>query len=204
MLPNPVDFDAIDRVVRQDNRQWIGQGPHLLAIGRLTREKGFDLLLQAFAEVRANYCTADLTIVGAGIEEARLKAQCRGLGLDACVRFTGPISQPASWFTDANLFVLSSREEGLPNALLEAAAAGVPIVALPASGGIAELLSDRQGVWLAQEITASALTSSLLTALQSLRQEERFVHGWVDAFRMDRAIKQYEELIDEFLDGGLS
>jgi glycosyltransferase involved in cell wall biosynthesis len=96
--------------------------------------------------------------------------------------------------------VLSSRHEGLPNALLEAAAAGLPIVALPASGGLVDLLRGQPGVWLAEEITAGALAASLLAALQSLRPGERFVHRFADQFGMDRAICAYEELIDRTLD----
>ena len=62
--------------------------------------------------------------------------------------------------------MLPSRHEGLPNALLEAAAAGLPIVAMPASGGVVELLRDQPGVWLAPEISAEALAASLLAALK--------------------------------------
>jgi len=73
------------------------------------------------------------------------------------------------------LFVLSSRHEGLPNALLEAAAGGLPIVALPASGGIVDLLRDQPGVWLAPEVSTEALADSLRTALRALRPGEKLL-----------------------------
>jgi glycosyltransferase involved in cell wall biosynthesis len=95
--------------------------------------------------------------------------------------------------------VLPSRHEGLPNALLEAAAAGLPIVALPACEGLVELLRGQLGVWLAPEISAEALAASLLSALHALQPNERFAHPFVEAFRLDRAIEAYESLIDQSL-----
>jgi glycosyltransferase involved in cell wall biosynthesis len=201
VVPNPVDVATIRGVMDDARKQWTGPGPHLLAVGRLCREKGFDLLLTAFADVRAKYPQAELTIAGWGIEEAGLRAQCRALGMDTSVQFTGHIAQTASWFPGASLFVLSSREEALPNALLEAAAGGLPMVALPACGGIADLLAGLQGVWLAPEISAKALASSLLTALENLRPGERFAHEWVSEFRLDCAIERWQELIDRTLIG---
>jgi glycosyltransferase involved in cell wall biosynthesis len=89
----------------------------------------------------------------------------------------------------------------LPNALLEAAAGGLPIVALPASEGVADLLRGQPGAWLASEVSADALASSLLEALISLSPRQRFGHPFIDQFRIDRAIRAYENLIDAVLLG---
>ncbi len=126
VLPNPLDVDAIRDAIRESPSLWTGPGPHLLAVGRLAREKGFDLLLRALAIVREQFPRADLTIAGAGPEEASLKAACRDLALEAAVRFTGRVLSPSAHFPGASAFVLSSRHEGLPNALLEAAAVACP------------------------------------------------------------------------------
>ena len=197
VLPNPVDVEEIRNGVGE--QMWTGPGPHLLAVGRLSREKGFDLLLRAMVAVRRDFSEVSLLIAGAGAEEAALKAERHALGLDEAVRFAGDLAQPWSLFPEATLFVLSSRQEGLPNALLEAAAAGLPIVALPASGGVVDLLRDKPGVWLAPEISAEALAASLLAALRALRPGERFVHSFVEQFQLDRAIPAYQGLIDETL-----
>jgi glycosyltransferase involved in cell wall biosynthesis len=200
VLPNPVDLEEIRNCAEPNPALCTGPGPHLLAVGRLSREKGFDLLLGAMAMVREKFPTADLLIAGGGPEAAALKAQCRALGLEGAVRFAGPISHPWSLFPAATLFVLPSRHEGLPNALLEAAAGGLPIVALPGSGGVVDLLHAQPGVRLAPEISAEALAASLLAALHALRPGERFAHPFVEPFRVDRALQAYEKLIDRTLE----
>lgn len=200
VLPNPVDVEEIRTFMRLNPAPQICPGPHLLAVGRLSSEKGFDLLLRAMVSVQREFPDASLLIAGTGLEEATLKAECLALQLDSTVRFAGNIDQPWTLFPASTLFVLSSRHEGMPNALLEAAAAGLPIVALPAAGGVAELLRDQPGVWLATTISADALAASLLAALRALRPGERFAHPFVEAYRLDRAIQAYERLIDRTLE----
>lgn len=200
VLPNPVDIEEIRNFAGGSAELKSGSEQHLLAVGRLSREKGFDLLLEALAVVRKRFPEVSLTIAGAGPEEAALKEQTHALGLDSFVNFSGEIAQPWTLFPDATLFVLPSRDEGLPNALLEAAAGRLPIVALPASGGVADLLRGKAGVWLADEVSAEALAASLLAALKSLRPGERFAHYFIEEFCMERAIGAYEALIDRTLE----
>ncbi|MFZ2021947.1 MAG: glycosyltransferase [Terracidiphilus sp.] len=173
VLANPVDLDGV-RATKTDASEWSGAGPHLLAVGRLSQEKGFDLLIEALAGVREKFPSADLTIVGAGCEETGLKNLCRNSKLENVVRFAGRVDQPYSFFEGATLFVLSSRHEGMPNALLEAAAAGLPVVATPASGGVVDLLRERPGMWTAKEISSRALGEAIVAALQALKPGERF------------------------------
>lgn len=204
VLPNPVDLEGIRRAKKQQLEAWRDAGPHLLAVGRLSREKGLDLLLEAFAEVRQDFARADLAIAGAGPEEARLRAQARALGIDGAVRFLGHVDSAAPFLGGASLFVIASRHEGMPNAVLEAAAAGLPIVAVPAMGGLAELLRGRPGVWMASEISTNALAHTLHSALTMLRPGERFAHCWVERFGLASAIPAYEELISEVIGAELA
>jgi glycosyltransferase involved in cell wall biosynthesis len=199
VLPNPVDVEGIRDSIRKEPARWNGPCLHLFAVGRLSREKGFDLLLQALVLVRARISGVGLVIAGAGPEEKALKVECHRLGLDEAVEFAGNVDHPFRYFPNATLFVLSSRHEGLPNALLEAAAAGLPLVAVPSSQGVVDLLRGQPGTWLAREISAPALAASLLTAMEALQPGERFAHSFVDKFRLDRAIPAYEKLIDATL-----
>ena len=199
VLPNPIDVEAIRNSVSHQQTQQQTAGPLLLAMGRLSPEKGFDLLLQAFALFQKNSPRSHLLIAGAGPQEAALKSLSTLLGLGSTVTFAGHVANPWQHFPAATLFVLPSRHEGMPNALLEAAAAGLPIVALPASGGVVELLRDQPGVWLAAQLTAEALAASLLSALRVLQPGQRFAHAFIDGFRLDRAMRAYENLIDQSL-----
>jgi glycosyltransferase involved in cell wall biosynthesis len=201
VLPNPVDVEAIRAATKVSSNNWSGPGPHLLAIGRLAPVKGFDLLLPALQSVRVRYPNADLLIAGAGPEEAALKSLALSLGLIDSVRFAGHLARPWDYFRDATLFVLSSRHEGLPNALLEAAAAGLPLVTSPASEGLVDLLHEQPGVWIAPETTSAALAGSLLAALDVLQPRQRFPHPFVQQFGIERAIQAYEDLIDATLRG---
>ena len=193
VLPNPVDLKGI-RAAQNSPSMWSGNGPHLLAVGRLEREKGFDLLLQAFAVVRRQFAGADLTIAGAGREDAALKALCGSLGLGDAVRFAGHIDNPYALFQGATLFVLPSRYEGMPNALLEAAAAGLPLVATQASGGVTDLLRGQPGAWLTPDISSEALAHTLVKALNAIKPGMRFHYAF--EFGFERAIESYEALID--------
>jgi glycosyltransferase involved in cell wall biosynthesis len=181
VLPNPLDLDGIRAASRvhglnpfEPPGQWTGPGPHLLAIGRLAPEKGFDLLLEALALVRDRFPQADLIIAGSGPEESALRAQCGSLGLEAAVRLPGRMERPYLLYPQASLFVLSSRYEGMPNALLEALAGDLPIVSTPASGGVVDLLRRRPGTWLASETSSAALAAALLKALEELNPGQRF------------------------------
>jgi glycosyltransferase involved in cell wall biosynthesis len=167
VLPNPVDFAGI-KAAMQGVPVWEGAGPHLLAVGRLAWEKGFDLLLQALSSVRELYPTIDLIVAGAGPEEVALKAMCRSLGLDNAVQFAGHVDDPYALFPGTTLFVLSSRHEGMPNALLEALAAGLPVVATPASGGVVDLLRNTPGARLAGEVSDQSLASAIVSALKAI------------------------------------
>jgi glycosyltransferase involved in cell wall biosynthesis len=185
VLPNPVNIEdarapsrwAGSKPVQQADcvpGQWTGAGPHLLAVGALVPERGFDLLLDALAVVRRSFPQADLVIAGHGPEEAALRAHCGSLDLEAAVDFRGRVESPHALYPQASLFVLSSRSEGMPGALLEALAGSLPIVATPASGGVVDLLRGRPGTWLAREASSAALAAALLKALEEISPGQRF------------------------------
>ena len=199
VLRNPVDIQGVRRAAERPSRQQADPEPHLLAVGRLSWEKGFDLLLKAFAAVKVRYPEADLLILGDGRELGSLESQCIALGLNTSVRFAGHVPEPASWFGPATLLVVPSRSEAFPNVLLEAAAAGLPIVAMPSSPGMNDLIRDQPGTWLAREVSSEALARSIEAALATLRPGERFRHSWLAPFELGNAVEAYEALILEVL-----
>jgi glycosyltransferase involved in cell wall biosynthesis len=191
VLANPIVQPAMQRPVLQ-------APPHLLYVGRLSHEKGADLLLHALAIARKTHPQIHLTILGTGLEETALHAMTTLLGLDNAVTFAGH-TDPTRYFAEATLFVLPSRYEGMPNALLEAAAAGLPVVATPCCDGVVDLLRDAPGCWLTAAITPQAIAETILTALNEFQTTGNpgFEHSFLAPFELIPAIAAYATLIDE-------
>ncbi|MFO7906848.1 MAG: glycosyltransferase family 4 protein [Planctomycetota bacterium] len=118
------------------------RGRRIVAMGRLGPEKGFDLLLEAFSEVAADYPEWDLMVIGEGPERPRLEHLVQQHGLAARVSLCGWRDNPARLLSDAQVFVLSSRYEGFPNALLEAMACGLVPVAFDCDSGPRDIVRD--------------------------------------------------------------
>lgn len=120
---------------------WFGpdQPPVILGVGRLAAQKDFPTLLKAFARVRESR-EANLMILGEGPDRAALEAQAEALGLSSHVRFPGFVPKPASYMSNASVFALSSVREGLPTVLIEALAAGAPVVSTDCESGPREIL----------------------------------------------------------------
>jgi glycosyltransferase involved in cell wall biosynthesis len=124
-LPNGVPIPDLAWEGRSD---W-QLAPCAVFVGRLAPEKGLDVLIDAWPEVRARHPGARLLLVGEGPERPALAARIAELGLAAAINLPGAMADPAPLLRMADLFVLPSREEGMSVALLEAMALGVPIVA---------------------------------------------------------------------------
>lgn len=142
MIPNPVPAPAFSAGSARPS--FFERPLNIIAAGRLQRQKGFDLLLKSFSGIAAAFPDWQLTILGEGPERARLEALAGGLGLTGKVKFPGLAGNIADIFRFADLFALSSRYEGFPNALTEALACGLPAVCYDCPSGPAEIL--RNGV----------------------------------------------------------
>jgi glycosyltransferase involved in cell wall biosynthesis len=120
-----------------------GEPPVILGVGRLTGQKAFNVLIEAFAQVR-KLQQARLLILGEGEERSILEAQVRDLGLEHDVDLPGFVSNPYPYMTHAALFVLSSRWEGLPTVLVEAMSLGTPVISTDCPSGPREILRNGQ------------------------------------------------------------
>lgn len=120
----------------------------IVTCGRLTEQKNHAMLINAFAEVQKKYPFATLKIYGDGNLKDKLQKQIDDLGLSSTAHLMGATSDVIKALQTADLFVLSSDYEGMPNALMEAMAAGVPCISTDCPcGGPRELLSDNKS-WL--------------------------------------------------------
>jgi len=165
VIPNGVDasrFDggAGDRSLFGFN----GHGPLIGSVGCLEARKDYGTLIEALAALRARGLEFRAAIVGDGRERAALEARVRELGLGGYVTFLGERPDVERLLPAMDVFVLSSREEGIPNALLEAMAAGRASVAT-AVGGTPEVLEDGETGWLVPARAPAALAAALAAAL---------------------------------------
>lgn len=136
VLVNPVNEIAI-RQLAFSKPVPVASTRRFVAAGRLTIQKGFDRLLEMFANLRDD--GSELVILGEGPIEDPLKQQATELGVSSRVHFEGFTPNPWAWFATSDAFLLPSRWEGMPNVALEALACGLPVIATPESGGIAEV-----------------------------------------------------------------
>ena len=134
-------------------------------VGRLEYRKNYPLLLAAFAQVRAQMPRAGLLFVGAGPEEEKLRAHAHALQLAEHVVFAGYHSNVASWLRCMDVFCSSSQTEGISMAILEAMAAGVPVVATRI-GGNPEIIPSREFGVLTPSNEADALARALVEMLE--------------------------------------
>ncbi|HEX3484811.1 MAG TPA: glycosyltransferase [Micropepsaceae bacterium] len=143
--------------------------PVILAIGRLNEQKGFDILLHAFQRVRSSL-ECRLVILGEGTERAALEKLCQTLGLTDDVALPGFVANPFALMARSDLFVLSSRWEGLPTVLIEALACGAPVVSTDCPSGPREILDDGRFGTLVPTNDPEALAAAILKSLNGPRQ----------------------------------
>jgi glycosyltransferase involved in cell wall biosynthesis len=169
----------VDTLTRTAARQRLGiKADALVAgwVGRLSREKGADVMLDALAESDPRW---HLSIIGEGDELDDLRKKAGTLGIGSRIAWHGPIADAGSLLPAFDAFVLSSRSEGTPIALLEAMNAGVPIVATHV-GGVPDVVSSSHALLVAPEqpgMIAQALSEverePLAAADRSVRARER-------------------------------
>jgi glycosyltransferase involved in cell wall biosynthesis len=195
---NPMDPVEVRRRAEIEPNPYSGCGPQVVAVGRLERAKGFDLLLEAMVLVRRALPTAQLTVVGEGPSRAELEAQQHRLGLAGAVHFVGYKSNPYPFMKHASLLVISSRFEGGSSLVaLEALALEKSIVATDCPGGMREVLENCPMSRLvpsgdAGEL-AAAIVDNLGTDVKAGGWHE--LYGFLDRFRPERVIRQYEDLL---------
>jgi glycosyltransferase involved in cell wall biosynthesis len=148
------------------------EGTTILAAGRLTRQKGFDLLIAAFAQIAPERPDWRLRICGSGPWHERLERLAAEHGLSDRVSLPGPVEPLADEMNAAALFILSSRFEGFPLVLLEAMAKGMPVVAFDCPTGPGEVIDDhRNGLLVpAEDVDGLARAIAEATADTSLRR----------------------------------
>lgn len=143
VVPTPIVPAALfGAAPPRPDHPWIGDpaAPLILSVGELSGRKDFETLIRAFARVRTGR-RCRLVILGRGGARERLLALAEGLGVGADVALPGFVPEPYAWMAHADLFAFSSRREGLPLVIVEALAAGTPVVSTDCPSGPREVLA---------------------------------------------------------------
>lgn len=161
VIANPVDLQAIDQQKRFPSLPVIEglTDDYLLGMGRLHEQKGFDLLIDAYAQ--SQLCRVKpLVIIGEGEARAQLEAQVARLKLQAWVHFPGWANNPFPWFSGAWAFVMSSRSEGLGNTLIEAMACGCACISADCDFGPRDIITHEVDGLLVPAESSKALSQA--------------------------------------------
>jgi glycosyltransferase involved in cell wall biosynthesis len=198
IIPNGVNLGKFT----DTQRSW--DPPRILAVGRLVYQKGFDLLLDALSSLSET--PWELTIVGDGPRRPLLEKEAHDLGIGSRVHFAGwqDKSNLPRFYQEANLFVLPSRNEGMSNAVLEAMASNLPVIATSIAGN-EELVSENKTGLLVPSESAEALRTALNKLMtnpahlqemgQAGRKSVEQNYSWINT------AAQYQTLLEEAVEG---
>jgi len=175
----------------------------LLAMGRLSPSKGFDLLLEAFSMIAKDWPDWKLRILGEGPERGALESLIATYGLEERVELEGWVDAPHAALARAGLFVLSSRYEGFPVGLLEAMACGLPVVGFDCQSGPAEIIRNEVDGLLvpAGDVAALAAAMARLLGDPTLRVTlGRHAREVNERFSLQKCLARWDAVLERVID----
>lgn len=163
-ISNPAPYENITHFPDFKNKT-------VIALGRLTYQKGFDLLLDAWAEVCKVRRDWKLQIIGSGEDEAELKSKVEQLNIHPTIEFIPTTKEVTPYYQSASFYCMCSRFEGLPMVLLEAQAFGLPIVSFDCDTGPSDLIEQGKEGYLVECFDTHKLAEAMLR-LMDLKEQE--------------------------------
>jgi glycosyltransferase involved in cell wall biosynthesis len=177
VITNGVDIEALTSENKKQkqkiktNLNLDKKDPVLVSVGSLTEQKGFSYLIKAIDKLKEKYEDIFLMILGSGPKQKELKQLIQKLDLQQEVELVGRKDNVKDYLQLADIFMLSSLWEGMPNALLEAQAVGLPSVATRVSG-ISEIIDDGENGVIVEPNSEGALISGIETILDQIKEDE--------------------------------
>jgi GalNAc-alpha-(1->4)-GalNAc-alpha-(1->3)-diNAcBac-PP-undecaprenol alpha-1,4-N-acetyl-D-galactosaminyltransferase len=201
VIPNPVGSNAPQALADgkpplDPNKKWIA------AMGRLIPVKGFDRLLPAFAKLARKHVDWALVIMGEGELRPELEETIVRLDLKERVLLNGFVSDPIAILENCEFFVMCSRSEGFPYALLEAMSCGLPVVAMDCASGPREIIRDGTDGILVLEGDVEALSAAMDRLMADNEERDRLGERAAEVrerFGLEKIIQQWETLFATIL-----
>jgi glycosyltransferase involved in cell wall biosynthesis len=195
VIPNPVSVSAVEPDRGLDLKH---SGGTIAAMGRLGPEKGFDILLKAFAQCAGKHVDWSLIILGEGRERERLETLAAQLGITDRVKMPGRVKDPFRILRSADLFVLSSRYEGFPMALVEAMACKLAVISTDFPSGPRDIVRDGTDAVLVPPEDVDALAAAMDRLMENPEERQRLgTHAGhiVERFSTETIMNMWDELL---------
>lgn len=190
-IPNPISKPTIEK-----SKSFNFNSPTIVAMGTLKKIKGFDILINAFANIHQKYPDWNLVVFGEGRDRLVLEELIEEHHLQSKVFLPGVIDNPRNTITDADIFVLSSLKEGFPNVLIEAMSVGLPCVSFDCNFGPSEIIDNNKNGILIETGNQKALQDALekLINSKSLQDElgNRAKKDSMNKYYIDNIMKEWE------------
>ena len=190
VIPNPIDLTLIKE---QENNPIDHPLPtkYIVSAGRLIPEKGFDILISSFAELKKNFPQLKLMILGDGYLKNELLNLVEKHGLEDDVIFKGFVSNVYPYFKNATVCVVSSRMEGFPNVLLQMMSQNSRVVSTTCAGGISEI----PGIYISEINNVDSLTFAINSSLESNANNRNLF----DEYLQKRDIASFMDCLNDYL-----
>lgn len=171
VIPNAIPSDRCNNVIHKKTAPKFPT--QLVSMGRLVKQKGYDVLLRSFVHVVRVHPGAKLKIYGEGPQRQELQRLVENLKLGDHVSLPGVIAHSEEALKSADLYILSSRYEGMSNAMLEALCAGVPVVAVCRHTGVKDVITEGFNGFLVSDCADDELSNGILRAMRECGQLDR-------------------------------
>jgi len=195
------DIIAKSREPLLDEKFFSLKGKKIISVGRLVDIKDFQMLIKAFFIIQKKI-EASLIVVGDGDKRKELEVLTENLNIKDKVYFVGFKKNPHNYVANSDLFVLSSKNEGLPNSLIEAIAVGVPVVSTNCLSGPSEILLDGKGGDLVEVGNVKQMANAIITNLKNIEyatKKHRIAYSNLNRFSYRIVKDQILKIVEKYV-----
>ncbi len=201
VIYNPVDIEFINseiHVCKDTDFRFKDGVNYIISVGRLIPLKRNKDLIEAFYQLQKNDNNLELIFLGDGISKNDLTTQCEDFKIKEKIHFLGIVSNPFYYLHKSNLFVINSEIEGFPNALVEAMACGLPVIASDCKSGPREILQDEKYGLLYPvgnvEILIEKMKCYLYGNMDKDEIKTKNLEG-IENFKIDKIMKEFKGIL---------